>query len=776
LAALSVFNSANPGGDWSLYVDDHHIGDTGSIVGGWSLTITMITPVNQLADVGVAGVASPNPAVVNGLLTYTFTVTNAGPDTANFVTFTNTLPAGATLVSASASQGTLGTNSTTVGGVLGSLAVGTNATVTVIVSPGLSAVSQLTSVATVSATETDLNTANNTVSVNSTANLPTADLGLSQQASPDPGVVGQKQAYTLTITNRGPGAALNTALTNTLPANLSFVSVTTSSGTAVQQGNTVICHFGDLAASGTASATILAVPSALGSITNLAIVASASTDPNPADNTSSLVSSAVNPSPLVVPAGALLMTESGVPPDGAIEPGETVTISFALTNIGTAATSNLVATLQPIGGITQPSGAQTYGILANGGNAASRPFSFTVAPAAVGTVTATLQLHDGEHTIGTAAYTFTLPTVSKLANAAAITIPDRGTGSPYPSTIAVSGLTNGQLAQVRVTLSGLTHSFPHDVNVLLVSPSGASTLLMSHTGGGNALTNATLTFDDGATASLPNNTPITSGTFKPSGYETEVVFPRPAPSGGYGKTLSALNARDPNGTWSLYVLDDATGDQGVIAGGWSLEITTATTVNPVADLAVGLSSTPPSLYVGGVVNNTITVTNLGPSPATGVIVTNILPLGVNFVSSTPPGTFVGTSGGLVTVNVGTLPVGSGATITVVAAPTVGVTILNSATVGGNELDLNPANNSAQTSTTVISPALPVVDGKVINGHFNLLVTAQPGLPYVINGTTNLTSWIPLTTNTADSAGLIIYVDPDSPGISHRFYRAARLLP
>src|SRR5262249_5384743 len=160
--------------------------------------------------------------------------------------------------------------------------------------------------------------------------------------------------------------------------------------------------------------------------------------------------------------------------------------------------------------------------------------------------------------------------------------------------------------------------------------------------------NVMLTFDDGATSSLPNSDVITAGSFKPSSYETAVTFPMPAPSGGYAKTLSALNARDPNGTWSLYVLDDATGDQGLIAGGWGLEITTATTVNPMADLVVGLSSTPASLYVGGVINNTITVTNLGPSPATGVVVTNVLPLGVNFVSSSPPGTFTGTSGGLVT--------------------------------------------------------------------------------------------------------------------------------
>jgi uncharacterized repeat protein (TIGR01451 family) len=773
-AAMSVFNTLNPQGSWSLFVDDHTPGDSGIIAGGWSLTFKMITPVNQLADVGITGVAAPDPGLAKGLLTYTFTVTNAGPDTANFVSFTNVLPPGVTLVSAVPSQGTLATNAQSVGGILGSLDAGSNATVTVVVLPGIGAAGQITSTASVSATENDLNLANNTVAVISTVNLPVADLGLSQTVTPEPAVVGFNLTYTLTVTNRGPGAGLNAVLTDNLPAGLNLVSVTPSVGTATSQGNTVTCRFGDLASGGTAIVAIVATPSAVVSLTNTAVVASASTDPNPADNTSSLVSSAAGPSPLVVPAGAVLVAESG-PPNSTIEPGETVTISFGLTNVGTAATSNLVASLQPTGGVTGPSGAQNYGVLAMG-TAASRSFTFTAVGGNGGMITATLLLHDGEHTLGTAVYNFPLPLASTFANATGITIPDRGPGSPYPSTINVSGLTNGQVTQVRATLMGLTHTFPHDVNVLLVSPSGASTLLMSHTGGGHAVNNVNLTFDDGAAASLPNNDAISSGTFKPSSYESAVIFPRPAPGGGYAKTLSALNARDPNGTWSLYVLDDATGDQGIIAGGWSLEITTATTVNPAADLVLGLSSAPSSLYVGGVITSTITVTNLGPAPATGVVVTNFLPLGVNYVSSVPAGTFIGTSGGLVTVSLGTLAVGSGATVTVVSAPTVGVIITNSATVGGNELDLNPANNSAQTSTTVISPALPIVSGAVVNGEFNLLVTAQAGLQYVILGSTNVTTWIPLSTNTADNAGLIKYVDPASPGISHRYYRAARLLP
>ena len=163
-------------------------------------------------------------------------------------------------------------------------------------------------------------------------------------------------------------------------------------------------------------------------------------------------------------------------------------------------------------------------------------------------------------------------TAFTFSNLAAITIPVIGNGSPYPSNIIVSGVTN-PVARVMVTLNNITHTFPDDIDILLVGPGGDKTILMSDVGGNTSINNVTLTFDDTASSSLPDAGPIVSGPFRPTDINDGVdTFSAPAPVGPYVATLSAFAGTLANGTWRLYVVDDAAGDSGSIAGGWSLTI------------------------------------------------------------------------------------------------------------------------------------------------------------------------------------------------------------
>src|SRR5437773_10083326 len=160
---------------------------------------------------------------------------------------------------------------------------------------------------------------------------------------------------------------------------------------------------------------------------------------------------------------------------------------------------------------------------------------------------------------------------ASFSNASAITIPDSGAGTPYPSTINVSG-TAGTISQVMVRLDGYTHTYPDDLDVLLVSPTGQKVIVMSDVGGGNDVNNVSLTLSDGAAAALPDSGQIVSGTFKPTNIGTGDTFPAPAPGGPYGATLSMFNGVSANGVWSLFVVADAAVDQGAFSGGWTLTI------------------------------------------------------------------------------------------------------------------------------------------------------------------------------------------------------------
>jgi hypothetical protein len=119
---------------------------------------------------------------------------------------------------------------------------------------------------------------------------------------------------------------------------------------------------------------------------------------------------ALLPLPVVVPDSKLIVTESFMPGNGALDPAETVTVDFTLKNIGPGATTNLVATLVPNGGVTNPSGPAVYGVIAAGGGTGTQPFTFTVDPslACGGSLTATLHLQDGALDLGTVTFGFTL--------------------------------------------------------------------------------------------------------------------------------------------------------------------------------------------------------------------------------------------------------------------------------------------------------------------------------------------------------------------------------
>jgi uncharacterized repeat protein (TIGR01451 family) len=132
------------------------------------------------------------------------------------------------------------------------------------------------------------------------------------------------------------------------------------------------------------------------------------------------------------------------------------------------------------------------------------------------------------------------------------------------------------------------------------------------------------------------------------------------------------------------------------------------TTSPGADLSITNSGSPNPVVSGNRLTYTVSVTNNGSQAATGVTVTDPLPASLHFnsVSSTQGSCTRSTSksapkDGTVTCSLGGLANGASASITIVVTTTTPGMLTNTATVGGNETDPNPLNNSASATTTVI---------------------------------------------------------------------------
>ena len=292
--------------------------------------------------------------------------------------------------------------------------------------------------------------------------------------------------------------------------------------------------------------------------------------------------------PLIFLAGTALVAESCFPTNGAVDPYESVTVHWSLVNFGNSPTTNLVATLLSTNGLVSAVTDQNYGSIPPGGTV-TRPFTFTLAGICGGSATGMVQLVDGTNDLGLVSAVFALGAVQTTVstqvfnNAGPITIRDNTSALPYPSTIAVSGI-SAPVTKVTATINGWSHSYPSDVSMLLVGPGGQKVKLAGRAGGGTAVNGVTLTFDDAAGSSLSSSA-ISSGTYLPTEVLSSGVFSSPAPAAPYGNTLAPL-AATPNGTWSLYVQDFAAVDTGSISGGWSLRFITATSTTNCCDTSV----------------------------------------------------------------------------------------------------------------------------------------------------------------------------------------------
>jgi uncharacterized repeat protein (TIGR01451 family) len=222
---------------------------TASAANDGSDTATAETEV-LCPDVSVVKTAVASPVSAGDPIAFDITVSNAGPGTAKAVTLTDTLPAGITWAEDS-------TACTITSGVLscsfGDLAPNTPVTVRVSGTTSSAVCGTVHNVAVVGASnEPRGSLANNTDDADVVVNCP--DVKVVKTADAGTVSAGDPVAFTIVVSNLGPGSAYGVTLDDPLPAGISGWSTSTA-GCSITNGN-LHCEIGTLAKDATRTVNV----------------------------------------------------------------------------------------------------------------------------------------------------------------------------------------------------------------------------------------------------------------------------------------------------------------------------------------------------------------------------------------------------------------------------------------------------------------------------------------------------------------------------------------
>jgi uncharacterized repeat protein (TIGR01451 family) len=616
--------------------------------------------IAQQADLALTKTVNDATPNVGDTVIFTVTLANHGPDPATGVQVTDLLPAGLTLVSVTPSQGSYssGTGVWTVG------AVATAAAPTLQIQATVVSPNAQTNTATIShADQFDPNPGNNSAAATVTPQQ--ADLVVSKAVSDPNPMANEVITYTFRVFNAGPDDATNVQLTDTFPAGVTVISGSTPNGTY----NNGVWDIGTLANGTFATLTITATVTAAGVLSNSVTVTHADQfDPNLANNTGI---TSVEPQSADVAIGKSVS-------DPRPNVGETITYTLTVFNTGPDdATTVSVSDPLPAGlrfvSADQPTydpgtGTWTVGTVAAGGTALLH-IRAVVTDAAVKTNTATLSNPDQFD-----------PDPGNNTDSAVVT--------PQQADLAVTK----SVDDAKPNVGDLVHF------VIAVNNAGPDTA----TG---------VTVQD----TLPAGLTFVSATPSQGTYDAGSGLWTVGTVGtSFAQTLE-ITARVTGAAAATNVASISHADQFDPNPGNN---SAASTVKPQqADLALAKTVSNSRPNVGDTVTFTVTLTNAGPDPATGVSVSDTLPAGLTFVLAMPSqGTYDAVSG---TWTVGEVIPAVQPTLRVEATVASPNAATNVASVShADQFDPNTANNSASAVVTPQQADLALTK-TVNNAHPNV---------------------------------------------------------
>ena len=780
--------------------------------------VTQPVPVTAIvaADLAIAKSSLPAAVPVGVDYQYSVTVTNNGPNTAEDVIVSDTLPLAVDLVSSSSTQGSVQMAGRVVTAMLGSLPASTTATLTLTVvatAPGLRE-----NVAHVDSPTTDLSPGNNTTPPIPTNVVPAAHYVITKSVSTGEVAVGIPFDYTVVVTNLGPNLAEDVVVSDTLPLALDLVSSATTQGTLSANGNVITGDVGELLPGGSVTITLTVRTDSAGLYENVASVDSPTSDPNPIHHTSAPVpvqvleaahltiskASSYTTVPVGIPydytiivtnsgpdpaldvvvtdpmptgvdvlaststqgtvseSGGLVTADLGTVPAGGVV---TVTLSVVATSPGTklnsARVDSATTDTDPSGHVTPPVPTDVLPV-ANLHVSKSAP----AGPLAIG-VDFQYQIvvtNNGPNTAEDVVVSDTLPlgvvfvsatttqgSVTESAGVVVATLGDLPNGGSATITLTAHGATSGKKTNVAFVDSATTTTDPGGHRsppvTTLIAPT-AILRLTKEVSSTSVPVGVAFTYTIGVTNTGPDaaDDVIVSDTL-PAALDvvtSSVTQGTVAESAGLVTAALGSLASDAAATVTLTVV--AT-DPGPIANVASVDSPTTTTdpsgniTSPVvmlitppppppppsADLVISKSAAPTPVHEGDLLTYTIAVGNLGPNTATGVTMTDPLPPQVQFVSTSSSQGTSALAGSAVVAHLGTIAVGTTATVTIVVRTRDSGTAVNTATASGNEYDPDPDGNTASIQT-IIEPSCDLLILKSADPH---TVHAGEPLAYAI---------------------------------------------
>jgi uncharacterized repeat protein (TIGR01451 family) len=307
----------------------------------------MVEEVPGEADIAVEKQSNQVIAVPGEPLSYTITVNNFGPSTAENVLLMDSIP-GSILNPEYSVDGGVIFNPWPGFLALGTLPAGAERIIIIRGTVSPEATGVITNTAVVSSTTPDPNPENNTSTSETPVSAIEADLAVEKQSNQAIGIPGELLNYTIVVNNFGPNAADNVLLKDSVPSSILNPEYSIDGGVIFNPWPGFL-NLGTLPAGaeriivirGTISTT------AAGIIINTATVSSSTPDPNPENNTST------SETPILTPAQADVSVTKTASPNP-VAPGQEITFTLAVFNAGPNTAENVIVNDNISASITEP--------------------------------------------------------------------------------------------------------------------------------------------------------------------------------------------------------------------------------------------------------------------------------------------------------------------------------------------------------------------------------------------------------------------------------------